>query len=322
MRRILFAVLFGLTSAAALVAAEPAGFSFKDKAGDSLDVLLDGKPVARYMYAYDKSTPEKLHDTYKPYLHVFDADGAAPITKGPGGQFTHHRGIFVGWMKIGHKGKTYDRWHMKGGDIIHQKFSDQKAGPNEATFTSATLWNDEAGKPIIEEARTMTVKKMAAPWRLAVDLTTKIKAVDGDITLDGDPEHAGVQFRPANEIDPKQTVYVYPKEGAAPHKDLDYPWVGETFSLNGKKHSVVVMSQPDNPKGTLWSAYRNYGRFGAFPRATIKAGDTLTLKYRFLIGDGEMPDAAAIQKAADEFTGVTSPSPAPKTTVLPAEGNK
>ena len=77
------------------------GFAFDDKAGDHLDVLLDGKVVARYMYAHDTSTKERRAETYKPYLHVFDAEGKAPITKGPGGKFTHHRGIFIGWKKIG-----------------------------------------------------------------------------------------------------------------------------------------------------------------------------------------------------------------------------
>ena len=60
----------------------------------------------------------------------------------------------------------------------------------------------------------------------------------------------------------------------------------------GKQYSVVEMSHPENPKGTKWSAYRNYGRFGAFPVATIKAGKPLVLKYRFVIADGEMMPAA------------------------------
>src|SRR5262245_7250087 len=69
----------------------------QDHEGEYLEVLLKGKPVARYMYAYDKSTPKRLDETYKPYLHVFDADGKALITKGVGGEYTHHRGIFAGW---------------------------------------------------------------------------------------------------------------------------------------------------------------------------------------------------------------------------------
>ncbi len=297
-------------------------FSLADTAGDHLDVLLDDKIVARYMYAHDPSSKERLHDTYKPYLHVFDADGAAPITKGPGGQFTHHRGIFAGWNKIAFGGKTYDRWHMKDGEIVHRKFTEQTADADSATITSATDWNDEHGKPLLTEQRTMTFRPAAPPARLMIGFTTRLTAPAGDVTLAGDPEHAGVQFRPANEVNPRATTYLYPVESAAPHKDLDYPWVGQTFELNGRRYSVVHLNHPTNPKGTRYSAYRDYGRFGAFPVATIKAGESLELKYGFLVADGEMPPVEQIQKAWDAFAGVERPTPAPKTTTLPAEGKK
>src|SRR5438045_8433646 len=88
------------------------------------------------MDADDVSTPERRGETYKPYLHVFDAAGGGPITKGAGGFYTHHRGIFLGWNKIGVGGKTFDRWHMAGGDQVHEKFIKQEAGKDRATFTS------------------------------------------------------------------------------------------------------------------------------------------------------------------------------------------
>src|SRR5689334_24902832 len=89
------AMLFSTMSNAAS-AAEGQGFALKDSPGDHLDVLLDGKLVARYMYAHDTSSKERRTDTSKPFLHVFDADGKAPITNGPGSkQYPHHRGIFI-----------------------------------------------------------------------------------------------------------------------------------------------------------------------------------------------------------------------------------
>jgi hypothetical protein len=282
------------------------GFALKDQPGQHLDILLDGRLVGRYMYAYDKSSPAKLHETYKPYLHIFDAEGQSPITKGPGGEFTHHRGIFIGWRKISFEGQSYDRWHMIKGEIVHEKFLTRKAGPDEATITSLTHWNDAQGQPIVDEQRTMTFRRAEAPARLIVDFQAKLTAPRGDIVLDGDPEHAGVQYRPANEVVRKETVYVFPKEHANAHKDKDYPWVGE-------------MNHPDNPKQTVFSAYRDYGRFGAFFTQKIKSGDSLTVKYRFLIADGEMPTGSWIQKVWDQYAGVAQPSPAPKLTVTPAE---
>ncbi len=303
-------------SLAILAASAPAGFSLKDEPGKHLDVLVDGRTVGRYMYAYDKSTPQALHETYKPYLHVFDAEGKAPITKGPGGNFTHHRGIFTGWNKLACGGKSYDRWHMKGGEQVHQKFLEQKAEDAQAVFTSLVHWNDDAGKPLVEEERTMAFRRAPAPAYVLVDFAARLKAAAGDIVLDGDPEHAGVQYRPANEVDPKAAVYVFPKEGADPKKDLDYPWVGETYALGGKKYSVVILNHPSNPKSTKFSAYRDYGRFGAFFKAEVKAGQALALKYRFLVAEGEMPAAEAVQSWCNEFTG--GKDPAPKTTAIPA----
>jgi hypothetical protein len=301
-----------------------AGFAFQDAAGDHLDVLLDGKIVGRYMYAHDTSTKERRTETYKPYLHVFDADGKAPITQGAGGtQFPHHRGIYIGWQKLGFGGKTMNFWEMAGGDIVHDKFEGQKADADSAAFTSLTRWvPNGSDKPVVSEERTITFRRGPAPARLLIDFTSKLTAPNGDVELNGDPEHGGIQYRPAGDLTASETVYVYPKENADPHKDTDYPWVGETYTLHGKKHSVVNMSGPANPKGTRWSAYRDYGRFGAFPKASVKSGESLTVKYRFLIADGEMPRVEVIQGAYDKFAGVAGPTAPPAVTVKKAEGSK
>jgi hypothetical protein len=294
----------------AALGAESGKFSFNDVPGKYLDVLQGGRIVARYMDAWDVTTPERKLETYKPYLHIFDAEGKAPITKGPGGTFTHHRGIFIGWNKIACNGKTYDRWHMKGGEQIHRKFLAQEAAAGHATFTSRVDWNNESGQPLLEEERTMKFLPAAAPARLIVDFTSKLKAVAGDVVLDGDPEHAGCQYRPAAEVDAKQTAYTFPKENPDLKKDLDLPWVGETYTLAGQQHSVVIMNHPDNPKGTRWSAYRDYGRFGAFAKAPIKKGETLTFRYQFLIATGALPPIELIQKTYNAYAGVNAPTPA------------
>jgi len=85
---------------------------------EAVDIAQEGKVVARFMTAHDVSTPAKRLETYKPYLHVFDPSGALRLTKGPGFNFTHHRGIMLGFAKITIDGKTYDRWHMSGGDQV------------------------------------------------------------------------------------------------------------------------------------------------------------------------------------------------------------
>src|SRR3954451_22209045 len=211
-------VIFSSSLNSQASAAEDKGFALKDAPGDHMDVLLDGKVVARYMYDHDTSSKERRADTSKPYLHVFDADGKAPITKGTGGLFPHHRGIFIGWQKIGYAGKTYNLWEMASGDIVHKDFANQKADSADASFTSRTEWDltqakdANAGKRILEEERTMTFRRGPAPFRLQIDFASTVKAVDSDVVLNGHPEHGGVQFRPAEELSTAETTYIFPRE--------------------------------------------------------------------------------------------------------------
>jgi hypothetical protein len=296
--------LIAVVSVLSLPASAEAGFTLHENADESLDVLMDGRPVARYMHAHDTSSAGRHHETYKPYCHVYEGKGEGYITKGPGGRFTHHRGIFIGWNKMKFDGKTYDRWHMKGGDIVHQKFVEKVSGITAGGFTSLTHWNDSEGEAILTEKRTMMFRSAGKAGRLVVDFRSELTAVRGDVQLGGDPEHAGVQFRPANEVVTTETKYVFPRPGIDPKKDHDLPWVGETYTLAGARHSVVHMNHPSNPKGTRYSAYRDYGRFGAFFVKQIPADETLTVQYRFLIADGEMPDTAAVQSVWNEFAAV------------------
>ncbi len=275
------------------------GFELRDVPGVSLEVKLDGKPVARYEYAY---AADRFQDTYKPFLHVLDADGKEPITKGPGGFYTHHRGIFIGWTKLTVAGKSYDLWGMGGGVQIHQEFLDQKAGADQASFTAEAQWNAKSGEPLLEEQRTFVFHRRPAPTLVLVDVVSTLKAVAGDTLLNGDPEHAGVHYRPANELDKSQTKYVFPQEGNDPRKDKDLPWAAETYVLGDKTYAVQQMSHPGNPKDTIWSAYRDYGRFGAFVKPELKNGDSLTLRYRFWALAGEAPPREEFQRQWEEYS--------------------
>jgi hypothetical protein len=168
---------------------------------------------------------------------------------------------------------------------------------------SLAHWNGSDVEPIISEVRPLGCKPLPEFGIAMVDLSSKLKAARGAAALGVDPEHAGVQYRPANEIADDETVYYFPKKGADPREDLDYPWVGESYTVNDRRYSVVHMNHPDNPDGTVYSAYRDYGRFGAFSTHSIPNGETLTLNYRILIAQGEMPAEQTIQQYYRDYTG-------------------
>jgi len=311
------ALLLGAACMSPLSAAE---FKLLPQENQHLDVLQDGRIIARYMHAYDDSSKETLSQTYKPYLHVFDAEGKGPITKGPGGDFPHHRAIFLGWNKIKIGEKTYDRWHMKGGDQVHQAFSEQRSGADGASFTSVIHWNGEGDQAILEEQRSIAFLPTKEPFYAVIDVSSTLQAVAGDTELGGDPEHAGLQFRPAQEVDRSKTKYLFPGDKADPTKDLDYPWFAESYVLNGKTYSVVYLNHDSNPKGARTSAYRDYGRFGSFYKTSVKRGENATIKVRFLIKEGDLPEAALIQQEWNAYTGKNEATP--KTTLKDAGAKK
>jgi hypothetical protein len=270
----------------------------------AVEVQVEGKTVAAYLTANDVSTPARANETYKPYLRIVDPTTGQAITKGPGGTYTHHRGIFFGWMRIGFEQQKLDLWSMGSGRQVHTGFKEQSAAHGVAKLVSLINWNDKKGQLIVSEERTMELSPMAAPGFLRVDFLTTVKAEAGDLQLEADPEHGGVHYRAPQEVDASKTEYFFPVAKPLPHKDVDYPWVGMNYTLGEKSYGVVEIDHPANPRGTKWSAYRDYARFGAYPHATLKKGETLSLKYRFLISQGALVSTEVIQSEQATFTGV------------------
>ena len=209
-------------------------FSWQDKKGEYLDLLFDGQKVTRYMYAHDTSNAQRSFETYKPFHHVYDAWDNR-LTNGPDGvdpyirdqiRYPHHRGVYIGWNRLTFEGKRYDLWHMPQAHQVHQKFLEQTAGPVLARSTTLIHWNDTNdmnGKPIIVERRQTTVFRQSDPTVLLLDFHTELKAIRGDVFLNGDPEHAGFQYRPHDAVakgGPEvKAKYLFHQDGIDPQEN-------------------------------------------------------------------------------------------------------
>jgi hypothetical protein len=92
-----------------------------------------------------------------------------------------------------------------------------------------------------------------------------------------------------------------------------------SYGLNNRRYSVLHINHPDNPKPTIYSAYRDYGRFGSFFTHKIKpvvslpnpSGETLALHYRIWVAQSQMPDR---QSCAGKYSAFVEP---PKTSRIP-----
>jgi hypothetical protein len=280
--------------------------AFELLANEHLDVSGgDGNPKLRYMFAYEPGSEEELLRTYKPYVHVFAPDGETFLTKAVDGKYTHHRGIFTGWSKLKHGGQVYDLWHMKNGAAqVHQGFVDLETPEGAVGFAARIDWRNPDGEVMLEETREVLLHPESEGAYALVDVTVRLKAVNGEVELNGDPEHAGFQFRPnAQVVDNKSAKYAFDRDDTDAKTDRDYPWVAMTFGLDdGSKYTVQMMRDEGNPDDSRWSCYRDYGRFGNFFVRTIADGESLSYSFRIRISEGEAPGREALQAQFDQWS--------------------
>jgi hypothetical protein len=298
---LLVPTLVVLSSAAMTTLAEAADFAIKEDPGKHIDVCYKDRVMLRLMTANDTSDAKTAHETYKVYAHVMDptdAENERTLTKGAGSQYTHHRGIFIGFSKANIDGVGgVDTWHMKDG--VRQQFGEivqQETDDDKATLTVTVDWVKD-DQPLMSEERTFVVHEPEDNGAVLIDTSSKITATVGDAVLKGDPEHAGLQYRAHEDVvQNKSARYLFP-EGAKPGNGgtKDMPWAAMTYQAHGNNYYVQHMSHPSLPKGNVYSAYRNYGRFGAYFVKELANGESATFKVRLYVSPGAFPDGAVTE---------------------------
>lgn len=283
------------------------GFHYQDEAGKYNELSLGERPVLRYMYeALDTSSPERIGETYKVFHHIYDPAGSRFVTKGPGGRFPHHRGLFFGFNRIRYgDGLTADIWHCRNGEHQLQKeVVEQTTGPVMGRQLLAIDWYGQQDDVFAKELRELTAYNVDGG--IMIDFATVLDSQVGKVRLDGDPQHAGFQFRGSQDIPDKtadKTYYVRPDGKGEPGKfrnwsakkdetsenlaHINLPWLALSFVLDDKRYTCCYIDHPDNPKPARFSE-RDYGRFGSYFEYDLDTDKPLKLRYRIWLQEGEM----------------------------------
>jgi len=288
--------------------AEP-GFHWTAIDAGQTELRFADRPVLRYMHPkLDESTPEKRGETYKPYHHVVDPQGKILLTKGPGGLFPHHRGLFFGFNRISYgEGKVADTWHCNKGEYqSHEGFEREESGPVLGRHVCKVAWHGQDGQVFAEELRELTAWKTSGGTLL--ELATHLTSRVGRVRLDGDPQHAGFQFRASQHVPDKtaaQTYYVRPDGRGEPGKfrnwpenrdHVNLPWHALAFVVEDQRFTACFLDRPQNPKEARFSE-RDYGRFGSYFEFDLNDDRPLDLRYGFWLQPGEMTVADVASRA-------------------------
>ena len=290
-------------------------FEWHDDASTQSELRFGDQSVVRYMYeSLDDASAQRREETYKTYHHVFapnapnapnGENGGELLTKGPGGLYSHHRGIFFGFNRITIDGKSADTWHCKGGASQRQAAPTINiAGPVFGRDINSISWHDQDGNPFLHETRQLTIYRING--KTLVEFSSLLQTTGPDVKLDGDPQHAGVQFRAAQRVADEskaKTFYVRPDgigrpgayrnwsskadESTINRNHINLPFNAMCFSLGKKKYTCCYIDRPDNPKPARFSE-RDYGRFGSYFSYELTKENPLMVNYRFWIQEDEM----------------------------------
>jgi hypothetical protein len=279
------------------------------------------RPILRYMnQGYDKSTPDKRDRTYKVFHHLYDPAGKRFVSNGgecdvPPGEkqkllYPHHRGLMFAFNRISYGDKQQaDTWHCnKGEHQSHAKYLKVQGGQVLGRQRTLIDWHGRDDAVFAKEERELTAYNV--PGGTLVEFASRLRTANGPVKLDGDPQHAGFQFRAANEVAARtaaQTYYLRPDGKDEPGKTRNWPevkthvnlpWNAMSFVLGGKRYTAVYMNHPRNPGESRWSE-RDYGRFGCYFAYELTADRPLVVNYRLWLQDGDMTgeQAAALSNA-------------------------
>jgi hypothetical protein len=304
-------------------------FAWHDHPGDRTDLLFGKRPVLTYHYrALDESSKASRDQTYKVFHHLYSPQGDTVVTNGlpddPKIHSPHHRGIFYGFNRIRYgNGQSADLWHCTNGAYqAHDGFLASEEGPILGRHRVAVSWHGGDRKAFAEEERELTAYNV--PGGQLVEFASRLRSPAGPVRLDGDPQHAGFQFRAHNDVDAKtshETIYVRTdgvgKPGETRNWDprtrqgpVNLPWNAMSFVLKGKRYTVAYLDHPTNPKEARYSE-REFGRFGSYFEYTIDAGRPLTIHYRLWLQEGLMKpeEVAALSNDFVEPVTVTVQAP-------------
>ena len=262
------------------------------------DLLAGGRVAVHYVHApYDPA----VRATCKVWHEVHAPDGRI-ISKGPGGEFEHHRGLFLGWNQVQCGDRRFDFWHCNHGESQrHERFvAPGELGLDGDWQVAAIAWCDAQGTAIVRERRALRARALDAATT-AIDVVVELTAADRPVQLGGDPQHSGHQFRALEmfaEAGAPKVTYVRPAGAHAEPDDVwtGCSWIAAVLPLPDGPVTVVRSEEPGNPPAVRWST-RDYGRFGATFTTRLQPGAPLRLRWSYIVALGAL-DLDACERLA------------------------
>lgn len=192
------------------------------------------------------------------------------------------------------------------------------AGRGGAVLRTTNAWSDQEGKRVLEDERVHRFYARDAGGTRFVDFEITMTAKHGRVTFGDTKEGSfGIRVPTALDVDTKPgggTIVNAEGLRDAAAWGKASPWVDYSGTLDGDSVGIAILNHPESFRyPTTWHV-RTYGLFAANPFGytdfgfgkpgahTLEPGESLTLKYRVVLHEGD----AATADVAGAFRGYAS----------------
>jgi hypothetical protein len=274
-----------------------------------LRIEINGELFSEYVY----------ENTSRPFLYPIIGPGGAKMTRNwpmkdevdEEHDHPHHKS----WWYAHGDVNGIDFWAegKDSGKTVHEKFLEVKSG-DVGVIKSANKLVAKDGNVVATDERTLTIYNVEGARLFDFEITTH--ASNGDLVF-GDTKEGTMALRLNESMrlirgKKKGDGHIVNSEGV---RDGDTwgkraSWVDYYGPVEGKTVGVAMFDNPKNPRFPTWWHVRDYGLFAANPfgvhdfekkekgagNLTVKAGDSITFKYRFYIHDGDEKQAKVLEQ--------------------------
>jgi hypothetical protein len=239
----------------------------------------------------------------------------------------HQKAMFFAYGAV--NGVNFFAESPGSGKTVHAKLLKVESGSERGSFQAETNWVAPDGTIVCTDTRTLTFQ--AVPGGRAIDWEVAIHASHGDVKL-ADDKHGimAIRTHPNLRLDNDPAAGVTTANGQAVNSEgvsggavfgKRADWIDYWGQIDGKTVGIAIFDHPANPRHPTWWMARGYGYVAADPFGagsiggeppgtgdmTIPAGESLTLRYRFVFHEGD-PDQAKIVEQYAHYAETLAPA--------------
>ncbi len=285
-----------------------------------MTTLADGVQRRLFAFQHDEIVPPGIKPVYKRagFIHPVLTPNGQVISGSFAPDHAHHHGIWTAWSHTDFQGRHPDFWnvHQETGRVEYLGLGPRWIGLVDSGFTAKLRSVDTRTTPatevLLEQWRVATYVPTASARETVFDLETVQRNVTtAPLTL---TKHiyGGLGFRGLASWTVEAPLTFVTSEGQVGRKAGDgqrarwFAFAGPTAQGRG---GLAILSHPANVNFPQWTRFNPKDPFVAFTPVhdgpvAIPPGDALTLRFRFVVFDGE-PD---LQRLEELWQGYAYPA--------------